>query len=145
MQAQWDDILERVDEYYDHLDDLAEFCGSVEESREQLENGVNWAKVGKEKRAEVFAEIDKSVTKVQEDIEEAEQEFNQICDDMEEVIYSLSSYKKQNSYFEPSTREIAAERLYEYKMFSETMKARFGFERSEKLRARRTERLKQWE
>ncbi|MCM1104455.1 MAG: hypothetical protein NC409_10160 [Clostridium sp.] len=40
---------------------------------------------------------------------------------------------------------IIAEKFYEYKAFVETVRERFGFERSENQKARRTELLKQWE
>ena len=64
---------------------------------------------------------------------------------MEEVIFSLSSYKKQNKYFEEKVLELVADKFYGYKSFAETVKDRFGFERSEEQKTRRTERLKQWE
>lgn len=141
---QWDDIMEDVDEYYDQLDALADFCGDVEESRQTLER-VDWSKVDPEKREEVLAQVQESIDTAESRQAALEAQFHRLCDAMEEVIFSLSSYKKQNKYCEERGRDLVAEKLYGYKSFAETVKERFGFERSEEQRANRTEKLKQWE
>ena len=141
---QWDDIMEDVDEYYDQLDVLADFCGDVEESRQTLER-VDWSKVDPEKREEVFAQVQKSIDTAESRKAALEAQFHRFCDAMEEVIFSLSSYKKQNKYCEERVRDLVTEKLYGYKSFAETVKERFGFERSDEQKASRTEKLKQWE
>lgn len=141
---QWDDIMEDVDEYYDQLDVLADFCGDVEESRQTLER-VDWSKVDPEKREEVFAQVPKSIDTAESRKAALEAQFHRLCDAMEEVIFSLSSYKKQNKYCEERVRDLVTEKLYGYKSFAETVKERFGFERSDEQKASRTERLKQWD
>lgn len=141
---QWDDIMEDVDEYYDQLDVLADFCGDVEESRQTLER-VDWSKVAPEKREEVFAQVQKSIDTAESRKAALEAQFHRLCDAMEEVIFSLSSYKKQNKYCEERVRDLVTEKLYGYKSFAETVKERFGFERSDEQKASRTEKLKQWE
>ena len=141
---QWDDIMEDVDEYYEQLDALADFCGDVEESRQTLDR-VDWSKVDSEKREEVFAQVQESIDTAESRKAALEAQFHRLCDAMEEVIFSLSSYKKQNKYCEERVRELVAEKFFDYKSFAETVKERFGFERSEEQRASRTEKLKQWE
>lgn len=141
---QWDDIMEDVDEYYDQLDALADFCGDVEESRQTLER-VDWSKVDPEKREEVLAQVQESIDTAKAKQAALEAQFHRLCDAMEEVIFSLSSYKKQNKYCEERVRELVAEKFYDYKGFAETVKERFGFERSDEQKASRTERLKQWD
>lgn len=141
---QWDDIMEDVDEYYDQLDVLADFCGDVEESRQTLER-VDWSKVDPEKREEVFAQVQKSIDTAESRKAALEAQFHRLCDAMEEVIFSLSSYKKQNKCCEERVRDLVTEKLYGYKSFAETVKERFGFERSDEQKASRTEKLKQWE
>lgn len=141
---QWDDIMEDVNEYYDQLDVLADFCGDVEESRQTLER-VDWSKVDPEKREEVFAQVQKSIDTAESRKAALEAQFHRLCDAMEEVIFSLSSYKKQNKYCEERVRDLVTEKLYGYKSFAETVKERFGFERSDEQKASRTEKLKQWE
>lgn len=141
---QWDDIMEDVDEYYGQLDALADFCGDVEESRQTLDR-VDWSKVDSEKREEVFAQVQESIDTAESRKAALEAQFHRLCDAMEEVIFSLSSYKKQNKYCEERVRDLVADKFYGYKSFAETVKERFGFERSEEQRASRTERLKQWE
>ena len=141
---QWDDIMEDVDEYYEQLDALADFCGDVEEGRQTLDR-VDWSKVDPEKREEVFAQVQKSIDTAESRKAALEAQFHRLCDAMEEVIFSLSSYKKQNKYCEERVRDLVTEKLYGYKSFAETVKERFGFERSDEQKASRTEKLKQWE
>lgn len=141
---QWADIMDDVDDYYDQLDELADFCGDVEESRHTLER-VDWSKVSAEKREEVLAQVQESIDTAEARKRTLEAQFHRLCDSIEEVIFSLSSYKKQNKYFEEKVLELVADKFYDYKSFAETVKDRFGFERSEEQKARRTERLKQWE
>ena len=141
---QWDDIMEDVDKYYDQLDALADFCGDVEESRQTLER-VDWSKVDPEKREEVLAQVQESINTAESRQDALEAQFHRLCDAMEEVIFSLSSYKKQNKYCEERVRDLVAEKLYGYKSFAETVKERFGFERSAEQKTSRTEKLRQWE
>ena len=141
---QWDDIMEDVDEYYEQLDALADFCGDVEESRQTLDR-VDWSKVDPNKREEVLAQVQESIDAAKAKQAALEAQFHRLCDAMEEVIFSLSSYKKQNKYCEERVRELVAEKFYDYKSFAETVKERFGFERSDEQKASRTERLKQWD
>ncbi len=141
---QWDDIMEDVDEYYEQLDALADFCGDVEESRQTLDR-VDWSKVDPDKREEVLAQVQESIDTAKAKQAALEAQFHRLCDAMEEVIFSLSSYKKQNKYCEERVRELVAEKFYDYKSFAETVKDRFGFERSDEQKASRTERLKQWD
>lgn len=141
---QWDDIAEDVDEYYEQLDALADFCGDVEESRQTLDR-VDWSKVDPDKREEVLAQVQESIDTAEAKQAALEAQFHRLCDAMEEVIFSLSSYKKQNKYCEERARELVAEKFYDYKSFAETVKERFGFERSDEQKATRTERLKQWD
>ena len=141
---QWDDIMEDVDEYYEQLDALADFCGDVEESRQTLDR-VDWSKVDPDKREEVLTQVQESIDTAEAKQAALEAQFHRLCDAMEEVIFSLSSYKKQNKYCEERVRELVAEKFYDYKSFAETVKERFGFERSDEQKASRTERLKQWD
>lgn len=141
---QWDDIMEDVDEYYEQLDALADFCGDVEESRQTLDR-VDWSKVDPNKREEVLAQVQESIDTAKAKQAALEAQFHRLCDAMEEVIFSLSSYKKQNKYCEERVRDLVTEKLYGYKSFAETVKERFGFERSDEQKASRTEKLKQWE
>lgn len=141
---QWDDILKEVDDYYDQLDALADFCGEIEESRQKLDH-VDWSKVDPQKREEILSQIQDSLETAETRKMTLEAQFHRICDAMEEIIFSLSSYKKQNKYCEERVRNLVAEKFYGYKDFAETVKERFGFERSDEQKARRTERLRQWD
>lgn len=142
--ATWTDIFDGIEEYESHLDALIEFCGSVEESRAKLEK-VNWDKVSKEKREEVLEEIQNGLDQSSHDIAAAEVRFNSICDSIEEVIFGLASYKKQNRYFEGDIKHQVVDKMMQYRDFAQRVKEKCGFERSEEQKRRRTERLKQWE
>lgn len=141
---QWNDIMEDIDDYFDELDDLAEACGDIEETREFL-NQYDWSKVSAEKREEVLTQAQNAAVETEARKEALEAQFHRLCDAMEEVIFSLSSYKKQNKYCEERVRNLVTEKLYGYKSFAETVRERFGFERSDEQKASRTEKLKQWE
>lgn len=140
----WNNITDRVDSYFERLEALAEFCQGIEESRERLEK-VNWTKVSKERRDEVLAELEAGADRSQQDIADAEMTFHRLCDDMEEVIFSLSSYKKQNLYFSEDISNNVMEKLLYYRDFCTFMKNKFEFERSQEQRDRRTNILKQWQ
>ena len=141
---QWDKIMEEVEGYYDQLDALADFCGEVEDSRRRLDH-VNWTKVDKAKQDEVLSQIQESINIAETRKRMLEAKFHHICDSMEEIIFSLSSYKKQNRYCEEMVQELVSKKLLDYKAFAISVKDRFGFERSDEQKARRTERLKQWD
>ena len=141
---QWDDIMEDVNEYFDELDNLAEACGDIGNTREFLDQ-YDWSKISAEKREEVLTQAQNAAIETEAKKDALEAQFHRLCDAMEEVIFSLSSYKKQNKYCEERVRELVAEKFYDYKSFAETVKERFGFERSDEQKASRTERLKQWD
>lgn len=141
---QWDDIMEDVNEYFDELDNLAEACGDIENTREFLDQ-YDWSKISAEKREEVLTQAQNAAIETEAKKDALEAQFHRLSDAMEEVIFSLSSYKKQNEYCEERVRDLVTEKLYGYKSFAETVKERFGFERSDEQKASRTEKLKQWE
>lgn len=141
---QWDDIMEDVNEYFDELDNLAEACGDIENTREFLDQ-YDWSKISAEKREEVLTQAQNAAIETEAKKDALEAQFHRLSDAMEEVIFSLSSYKKQNKYCEERVRDLVTETLYGYKSFAETVKERFGFERSDEQKASRTEKLKQWE
>ena len=141
---QWDDIMEDVNEYFDELDNLAEACGDIENTREFLDQ-YDWSKISAEKREEVLTQAQNAAIETEAKKDALEAQFHRLSNAMEEVIFSLSSYKKQNKYCEERVRDLVTEKLYGYKSFAETVKERFGFERSDEQKASRTEKLKQWE
>ena len=63
---------------------------------------------------------------------------------MEEVIFSLSSYKKQNRYFEDKINELSYNMMLEYRDFSVEIREMCGFERTEAQKQRRKDILNQW-
>ena len=141
---QWDAVKLDINKYYEILDDLVERSAMIEDGRKTLDQ-VNWEKVGIEKRDEVFADAEETTARQQERIDDARKEFHSICDRYEDIIFGLSSYKKQNKYCEEKVKSLVFDIIYDYKTFCETVKPRFGFERSEEQRVHRTEMLKQWD
>ena len=143
MSNKWEEIRTRCDDYISDLNTIIEVSGEIEESKQRLEK-YNWSKVSLEKKKEVLDRAEEEVRKQQERIESAQRAFNNICDQMEEVIFSLSSYKKQNRYFEDRINDLSCKLMLEYKDFSVEVKEMCGFERSEEQRQRRSDILAQW-
>lgn len=141
---QWEAIKADVDDYYDHLDALADLCGDIERTKREFKK-TDLSRIDPKQLDQFLALVEERCEGAKKEERALSREFQRLCDSMEEVIFSLSAYKKQNRYCEERVRELVAEKLYEYKDFSETVKERFGFERSAEQKMRRTERLKQWE
>lgn len=144
IDSQWDDIVDDAVAFEEDLDAAIEFSGEIEESRKKLEH-VNWAKVSKEKRNEVIKTTNETVERQKAKIAALNKEFHALCDRMEEVIFTLYSYKKQNRFFEKEVKNLATEKLLEYRDFSQSVKEKCGFERTQEQKERRTRLLKQWE
>ena len=140
----WDEIVDSADELNAEIDRLIEASNVIREGKQQLEQ-VRWDKISKERREQVLKETNESIESVENGIEEANKEFNRICDSMEEIIFALSAYKKQNKYFTEDIADKVKEKMFEYKDFSLDIKEKCGFERTEEQRKRRTTLLRQWE
>lgn len=140
----WDDIIDDIEDYEKALDEAIEFSGEIEASRRKLEN-VNWSKLSKEKHNEVMKATNDAVERQEIRINTLKKEYHTLCDRMEEVIFTLYSYKKQNIYFEKEVKEFTTEKFLQYRDFSQNIKEKCGFERTQEQKERRTKLLKQWE
>lgn len=143
MSDKWEEVKNRSKDYIDYLYTIIELSGEIEESKQRLEK-YNWAKVSPEKRKEVFDRAEEEARKQRDRIETAKRAFNNICDQMEEVIFSLASYKKQNRYFADKVNAFSYNLMLEYRAFSIEVKEMCGFERTEEQRQRRIDILAQW-
>lgn len=143
MGNKWRELKERCDDYFADLNTIIELSGEIEESKQRLEK-YNWSKVPPEKKKEVLDRAEEETHKQRDRIETARKAFNSICDQMEEVIFSLSSYKKQNRYFEDKINELSLKMMLEYRDFSIEVKKMCGFERTEAQRQKRNDILAQW-
>ena len=143
MEAKWDEVLEKKEVLLDRVEFLSDVSGEIEESKARLEK-VNWSKVSKEKENEVLEKVQDWIKKQEVEIANAKREFNNICDGMEEIIFSLASYKKQNKYFADRVNELSCKFMMEYRDFSIEIKEMCGFERTDEQRQRRNDILAQW-
>lgn len=143
MSEKWEEIKNRSKDYISDLYIIIELSGEIEESKQRLEK-YNWAKVSPEKKKEVFDRAEEEACKQKDRIEIAQKAFNNICDQMEEVIFSLASYKKQNRYFADKVNGFLYKLMLEYRDFSVEVKEMCGFERTEEQRQRRKDILAQW-
>jgi predicted Fe-S protein YdhL (DUF1289 family) len=144
FNQQWNDVMDDANVLFDRLDELADFCGEIEESRKTLEK-TDWSKVTAEKQAEVLDQVQASIDYANEQKRSLELKFHQISDSMEEIIFSLSSYKKQNKYCEDGVKTLIEEKRQNYKAFAKTIGERYGFERSKEQKTRLKARLMEWE
>lgn len=142
--SQWQSIVQRANILIERIDTIKEYFDSVEETRNKFEN-YDWEKLGDKKRDEILSQVSAAIEEIDSDMCLVEYQFHVICDEMEDVICGLYSYKKQNLHFEEAVKRSAVEKLLEYKSFAETIKGKCGFERSDEQKARRASRLKQWE
>ena len=143
MSVKWEEVKKRSGDYISDLYTIIELSGEIEESKHRLEK-YNWAKVDPEKKKEVFDRAAEETRKQSGRIETAQKAFNNICDQMEEVIFSLASYKKQNCYFADKVNAISYKLLLEYRDFSIEVKEMCGFERTEEQKQRRKDILAEW-
>ena len=130
----WDGIMEDVKKYYNELDTFATECGEFEESLSILKS-YDWSKLDSDKSEKLLAQIKITSESCESMKADLEAQFHHHCDAMEEVIFYLASYKKQNKYFEEQVHELILDKLYDYKGFVDTVKERFGFVRSEEQKA----------
>lgn len=144
IDDQWDEILDDVEVFEDNLDAVIKFSSEIEESKKKLEN-INWSKVSKEKHDEVMKTTNETVERQKERINALRRKYDSLCDRMEEVVFMLYSYKKQNRHFEKEVKDFTTEKFLQYRDFSQNIKAKCGFERTQEQKDRRTKLLKQWE
>lgn len=140
----WDEILADIDEYYSELDDIAEDSIIIENTEQTLDR-VNWEKYGAEAMKNATDEMLSQLNAHRQRIEKARDTFNSICDRIEEVVFSLSAYKKQNQLCENMVADDVRNKMYQYMDFSKSVKDRFKLERTEEQKLRRTSILKQWD
>jgi DNA polymerase III delta prime subunit len=144
IDLQWNDILKQAIFLDRRMDDLVKWFLEAEETRIKYEN-FDWGKLGEKKRDETLAIVQEQFEEFEERKLSAEDEFHDICDGMENIIFSLSSYKKQNLHFENEIKLSISQKFVEYRNFVLMAKDKCGFERSEEQKERRTSILKQWE
>ena len=154
FNSMWDNIISDVVEFETDLDDRVRMSeslvGRIRSAEEKVAvlEPAGWQGVSEEAREKLEQSIldyYESLDDNESGIELLRDKFNEICDQMEEVIFSLSSYKKQNRFFEEDIKKYVAEKFAVYKKFAERAKAVCGFERTQEQRERRTSLLKQWE
>ena len=143
QNQRWAEIQNRVGDYCDELDDLSNMCADLEEARQALDR-VDWSRVSSEKHDEVLLEMKEHVDYVADQIKEMEAQFHLLCDFMEEALFSfILSSKQANQYDNEECQRVMREELNEYKSFVLTIQERFGFERTDEQKAKRTKRLKE--
>lgn len=140
----WQRIMHNIEGYLERIDDLLKYKADVLETQERMEK-VAWGKVDESKKKQILKQAQESVDLINANTRAYNAEFHKYCDEMEEILFSLSSYKKQNKYFESKIRELIIEKMFEYKSFCETIKSIVGFERTQEQKERRTVMLKQWD
>lgn len=144
VDSQWDEIVANIEQFWEYADSVIEVCGMVEESRRRLDK-ADFTKLSESKRKEILDTINDTCDQIGRDKRKLEKDFNRICDNIEEVIFSLYSYKKQNRYFETEIVSVATEKMLEYRRYCFDVKEQLEYERTEEQRQRRTSILKQWE
>ncbi len=129
-----------------YADDLNQRLEKQESKKRQLEP-LGWpgvSKEGIEKLEGAINDINECIEDNNAGIEGLKLELDGICDRLDEVLFALSAYKAQNKIFVNLVYKNLMDKLKDYIQFSETMKKKCGYERSEEKKARRRKLLNQW-
>lgn len=129
FNQEWALLMEAVQEYYGRIDELVAFYEEIEDSRNKLER-VNWERVSPEKRKEVLLEMQKCVDAIMYKSTAFEMRFHCLCDSMEEVISAMRSLNSGSKTIKSYSRKLIDEKAEEYKVFTEVVKDKVGFERN---------------
>ena len=135
-QDMWDDTVDDFEDFQEECERIITMESDIEASRQKLEHTV-WDKVPREKKAE----IEKTFKNREEDLEimkeDAERHFHMLCDSIEEIIFAISFYKKQNRFYEKAVGDVFIEKFKQYRDVSIFIKEKYGYERSQEQKERR--------
>lgn len=129
FNQEWAYLMEAVQEFYGRIDEFIAFCGEIEDGRKKLER-VNWERVSPEKCEEVRLEMQKCVDAIENKSSALEIRFHCLCDSMEDVISVMRSLNIGSKSSKMHSQELIDEKAEKYKMFTEVVKNRVGFERN---------------
>lgn len=129
FNQEWSFLIEARREFYDRIDELVASFREIEDCRNKLEC-VNWERVSPEKREEELLEMQGCVDAINNKSAAYEIRFNCLCDSMEEVISAMRSLNDESISNKRHSRELIDGKSEEYKVFTEIVKDRVGFERN---------------
>ena len=143
--ALWNDIKRDIKKHSDAITGLNETCQKLMATREWAEK-KDWSKASEEETQAYLEKVKETQDYVVERFEEEEDFFGSACDRIEEVIYALSSYKKQNRLFEKEISEDIEKKSMFYAGYLKMMgsNAFHTFERSNDQIEQYHSRLSQW-
>ena len=142
MQNIWDEIVDDFEGFKEECENIITLRNDISESKERFKK-VNWEKVSKEKKQEAEKVLHGSEQSLEIMEDSAYTNYHKLCDRMEEVIFSLVFYKKQNKLFETSISGLVLDKYRQYRDVSLYIKNRYGYERSTEQRERRERLLNQ--
>ena len=144
MDLSWESIQEAAVAFEERLDEVVALGGQIDESQKRLAD-VDWSKVDKTKRDEIMRIKNDTLESQEERILSFREEYDMLCDRMEETIFFLYSYKQQNRFFEKPLQDFMIRKFLQYRNFAHSIKMKCGFERSREQEERRSKLLRQWD
>ena len=139
FEAQWDRILDKIEIFHENLED-------VKNLREEINNATVMLK-DKTMDSTLRVKFSKTIREAEErrinTNRELREQYDSLCDQIEEIIFALSSYRKQNIYYSKQIVDLILEKIRQYRDFLIDIKEKFGFERSKEQRQRRDKLLQQ--
>ena len=139
FEAKWDKILDKIGNFQDNLDDVINL-------REEINNAAAILKskemddASRAKFIQIIKEAEENEAFTNQGLRE---QYDFLCDQIEEIIFALSSYKKQNIFYTSQIVNLISEKIFQYKDFLIGIKEKFGFERSQEQKERRNKLLQQ--
>ena len=137
FEAKWDKILEKIENFYANLDGVKCFREKINHATGLLENET----IDRENREKLTQMIQEARENEASKNQELREQYDSLCDQIEEIIFVLSSYKKQNTFYLERIVDLFRDRMLQYQKFSINVKEKFGFERSQEQSERRNKLL----
>lgn len=143
--VQWNVIKREIKKHSDAITNLNEQCEKLIATRAWAEK-KDWSLEPEEETQKYIQKVEEYNEYVNERFEEEEEFYGQICDRIEEIIFALSSYKKQNRLFEKQIAEVIDKKRKFYESYLRMMEANsfYTFGRTEKQMEQYRSRLSQW-
>lgn len=139
FESQWSELFEEIGDFYDNLDDVKIFREEIA----RIESILNDEAIDKASRARLAKALEEARKKEDSASLDSLVQYDYLCDKAEEIIFALSSYKKQNLIHSQQIEKLLSEKIQQYTTFLVDAKERFDLERSDAQKQRRNKLLQQ--
>lgn len=145
-KTQWMELVNIVKDHMSIIEGITEECEKIQASRRWAEK-QDWDSASVEEIERYKEQIKNANNFVESKIQEEKDFFENVCTGLEEIIFAMSFYKKQNIYFETSiaNRISNMRNFYENYLNIMSQNQYCDFERSQEQKEMYVARIRQWE